>query len=95
MLLSIRPDKEKLLNPPKLTSFSPTKGKAGTLVTLTGLNFTGTTAVTFASMPSVFTILSDTQIRATVPAGTGPSGFIRVTNFHDTVKSDSEFTIII
>ncbi|WP_336246776.1 IPT/TIG domain-containing protein [Gloeobacter morelensis] len=43
-------------------------------VTITGTGFTGATAVLFRSearrvVPADFTVISDTQIRSTVPAG--------------------------
>ncbi|MFR9754128.1 IPT/TIG domain-containing protein, partial [Nocardia sp. 004] len=41
-------------------------------MTLTGTNLTGATGVLFGATPAVsFTVDSDTQITATVPAGTG------------------------
>ena len=66
-------------NPPSITSFTPTSGGAGTLVTVNGVNFTGTTSVTFNGTSALFNFVSDSQLTATVPAGatTGP---ISVTN---------------
>jgi len=66
-------------NPPSITSFTPTSGGAGTLVTINGVNFTGTTSVTFNGTSATFNFVSDSQLTATVPAGatTGP---ISVTN---------------
>ena len=41
----------------------------GTSVAISGINFTGATAVTFGSVPATsFNILSDTQVTATSPA---------------------------
>jgi uncharacterized repeat protein (TIGR03803 family) len=59
---------------PTITSFSPTSGDVGTPVTITGTNFTGTTAVRFNGTSASFTVDSATQITAVVPAGvtTGP-----------------------
>jgi hypothetical protein len=59
---------------PTVTGLSPTAGPVGggTLVTITGLAFTGTTAVDFGTTPATsFTVVSDTTITATSPAGTG------------------------
>ena len=56
---------------PQVTALSPANGPAigGTVVTITGLNFTGTTAVTFGALPAAsFSVDSDTQITATSPA---------------------------
>lgn len=61
--------------PPQITSFAPTHGRAGTKVTLTGKNFTGTTSVKLRSTSASFTVVSSTQIRTTVP--TGVSGLSR------------------
>ncbi|HEX8998978.1 MAG TPA: LamG-like jellyroll fold domain-containing protein [Blastocatellia bacterium] len=55
---------------PTLSGISPSSGAVGSTVTITGANFTGVTAVKFASnVSAAFTINSDTQITATVPTG--------------------------
>ncbi|GAB6900663.1 beta strand repeat-containing protein [Kineosporia succinea] len=55
---------------PSLTGLSPGSGPVagGNTVVLTGTGFTTTTGVTFGSNAAVFTVNSDTQITATVPA---------------------------
>jgi hypothetical protein len=53
---------------PTITNFSPSFGSAGTNVTIQGRNFTGATAVQFGSLPALYTVLSSTQIVATVPS---------------------------
>ncbi|BCW87580.1 hypothetical protein sos41_07100 [Alphaproteobacteria bacterium SO-S41] len=66
---------------PTVTSLSPTSGPAagGTVVTLTGTNFTGLTAVSFGGTAAAsFTFNSSTSITATSPAGTGTVN-VRVT----------------
>jgi len=82
-----------VLYPPEITSFNPNNGSVGTLVTLTGNNFTGTTAVAFnvTNAPG-FIVDSNTQIRVNVPTGatTGP---ISVTNPSGTDVSSTEFTV--
>ncbi len=58
-----------------VTGLTPTSGVSGTSVTITGANFTGVSAVKFTNnVLASFTIVSDTQITATVPVGavTGP-----------------------
>lgn len=63
---------------PAITSFNPSQGDTGTTVTINGSNFTGATAVSFGgTAASSFTVVSDSQITATV--GSGASGFIAVT----------------
>jgi len=61
---------------PDLGTFTPTKGPVGTLVTIPGFGFTGATDVQFNGVSATpgFTVVSDTQITATVPVGatTGP-----------------------
>ncbi|MFJ2191914.1 IPT/TIG domain-containing protein [Kitasatospora sp. NPDC087861] len=64
--------------PPVVTTIVPPQGPAsgGNTVTLTGSGFTGVTAVRFGAVAAtLFTVVSATQITATVPAGgPGPSG---------------------
>jgi hypothetical protein len=80
--------------PPSITSFTPTSGPAGTSVTITGSNFTGTTGVSFAGVAASFTLNSDTKITATVPAG-AQSGVIQVTNSAGTGTSSSNFVVTV
>ncbi|HMV87962.1 MAG TPA: putative Ig domain-containing protein [Blastocatellia bacterium] len=55
---------------PVVTTVSPAAGNPGTSVTLTGINFTGMTALRFANNANAaFTVNSNTQITTTVPAG--------------------------
>ncbi len=59
---------------PAVTAVSPSSGptSGGTVVTITGTDFTGATAVDFGATPATgFTFNSATQITATAPAGTG------------------------
>lgn len=64
---------------PTISNFSPQSGTRGTLVTIKGSNFTGTTSVRFGDTAAAsFTVLSDTVINATV--GNGNTGEVRVTN---------------
>jgi hypothetical protein len=63
---------------PTITSFSPTAGGSGTVVTISGTNLLGATAVSFGGVAATgFTVDSDTQITATV--GSGASGKVSVT----------------
>ena len=59
---------------PSITSISPTLGPpaGGTTVTLTGVDFSGATAVAFGvTAASSFTVVSGTSVRAVSPSGTG------------------------
>ena len=69
---------------PTITSMAPipTRGPiaGGTVVTLTGSNFTGATAVKFGALNAAgFTVVSDTQITATAPAWVSGSLSVNVT----------------
>src|SRR5262249_39128084 len=55
--------------PPYISEFTPTKGPIGTLVTISGASFTGTTQVEFGAVNSSFTVVNDSTITATVPDG--------------------------
>ncbi len=61
-------------NAPAITSFSPDAGLAGTVVTITGVNLSGVTGVSFGDTAATsFTLVSPTTITATVGGGaTGP-----------------------
>jgi FG-GAP-like repeat/IPT/TIG domain/Secretion system C-terminal sorting domain len=70
-------------NGPVITSFTPTIGVTGTIVTITGSNFTGVTDVKFGGTSAAsFTVNSQTTITATVGAGSG--GSITVTTANGT-----------
>lgn len=55
---------------PTVSAVIPNLGGVGNKITLTGANFTGVSAVKFSNnLSATFTIINDTQIVATVPAG--------------------------
>lgn len=59
--------------PPVVTAISPSSGpvEGGTSVTITGTGLTGATAVLFGTVnATTFSLISDTSITATAPAGT-------------------------
>jgi len=79
--------------PPSIASFLPVDGPVGVSVTITGANFTGATQVTFNSVAATsFTVLSNTSIRANVPAG-ATTGMIGVTAPGGTATSVDNFTV--
>ena len=79
---------------PTITSFTPTNSCIGTAtsVVLTGNNFNGATAVNFNVLAASYTVNSNTQITAVLPASatTGP---ITVTTPSGTTASLTDFTV--
>jgi uncharacterized repeat protein (TIGR03803 family) len=81
---------------PTIVSFKPPSGPVGTAVTITGTGWaqaaTSIMRVTFGSVDASFTVNSDTQLTAIVPAGavTAP---IYITTAGGTAVSLSEFTV--
>jgi hypothetical protein len=78
---------------PTITSFTPTSGPVGVIVTINGTGFTGATAVKFNGKPITQGVVnSATKITARVPTGatTGP---ISVTTPSGTGTSASNFTV--
>ena len=80
---------------PEITGFSPTSGPVGTSVTLTGTGFTGATTVEFGGTAATsYSVVGDTQITTTVPAG-ATSGPIAVTTPGGTATSGASFTVTV
>jgi uncharacterized repeat protein (TIGR03803 family) len=78
---------------PTVTSFSPTSGTVGTQVTITGTGLTQASNVKFGGAKlAVFTVNSDIQITATVPAG-AVTGKIQVTTAGGTATSSAVFKV--
>src|SRR5207237_487698 len=82
-----------VISPPTITSFTPPIGPVGTSVTISGSNFTGTTAVAFNGASATFTVQSATTIQATVPTS-ATTGTISVTTPGGTATSPGSFTVI-
>src|SRR4029453_9852905 len=76
-----------------ITSFNPTSGVIGTSGVIPGVGFTGVNAVRFNGTMATFTVNSDSQITATVPAGatTGPISVTKPGN--NTATSTTNFTV--
>jgi uncharacterized repeat protein (TIGR03803 family) len=70
----------------------PHAGSPGTRVTITGGNLSGATSVTFGGTPSLFTIMSATEIVTTVPAGAN-TGVVEVALPTATLKSSGSFHV--
>jgi uncharacterized repeat protein (TIGR03803 family) len=69
-----------------------TSGAVGTPIGILGQGFTGTKKVTFAGGAAVFTVISDTQLMATVPSG-ATTGFVSVKTPSGTLKSNKKFIV--
>jgi uncharacterized repeat protein (TIGR03803 family) len=83
----------KLVVVPAISGFSPTSGRVGTSVTITGNSFTGATSVTFGGVAATsYQVVSDTKVTATVPTGavTGP---VAITTPGGTATSATSFTV--
>ena len=65
-------------NEPFISSFSPMQGVTGTVVTITGVNLTGVTAVSFGDTAATsFTVVSATTVTAVVGGGaSGPVSLV-------------------
>jgi M6 family metalloprotease-like protein len=77
---------------PLLSSFSPLTGVTGTLVKITGVGFSGATAVSFNAVNAVFSVINDYTIQATVPAGAS-TGLIRICLPSGTITSKISFVV--
>ena len=78
---------------PQIKSFSPTNGPVSTSVVITGESFIGVIDVHFGNVKvTSFTVDSDTQITATVPAG-AETGKISVCTSGGSGDSATSFTV--
>jgi hypothetical protein len=78
--------------PPTVSSFAPTSGPVGSIVTISGSSFTGASGVSFNGTAASYTINSPTTITATVPSG-ATIGPIAVTTPYGTGTSAGTFTV--
>ncbi len=75
---------------PTLASFAPTSGGAGTAIVISGTGLTQTTTVTLTGITAAFTVVNDTTIDLTVPAGAS-NGKIVVTTVGGAVTSTQSY----
>jgi uncharacterized repeat protein (TIGR03803 family) len=71
----------------------PTAKKVGLCVRILGTDLTGAAAVTFNGMPATFTIVSPTEITATVPKG-ATTGKVQVTTPSGILSSNVDFQVL-
>jgi hypothetical protein len=82
-----------VIRPPTLSSFTPTAGAEGTLVTLSGANLAGVNQVAFGSANATsITVLSANSIRVVVPTGATTSK-IAVSDEAGNAESAATFTV--
>ncbi|HOS49786.1 MAG TPA: proprotein convertase P-domain-containing protein, partial [Bacteroidia bacterium] len=82
-----------VVNSPNVSAFTPSSGSVGTVVNISGSNFTGATDVKFNGVSaSSFTVVNSGQINATVPAGAS-TGLITVYNGICSGSGASNFTV--
>ncbi|HZP02930.1 MAG TPA: choice-of-anchor tandem repeat GloVer-containing protein [Terriglobia bacterium] len=79
---------------PVIGSFSPASGIVGAKITITGSSFTQTAKVTIGGKVAPFTVNSDTQLTATVPAGARTGAKVVVTTAGGVATSAAAFTVM-
>jgi uncharacterized repeat protein (TIGR03806 family) len=77
---------------PTITAISPTSGSIGTTIILTGSGLTATSLVAFNGTAAIFSVISDSEVIATVPTG-ATSGTISVTT-PGGVATSATFTVV-
>lgn len=77
---------------PTITSFSPSKGRVGTKVTVVGTNFVNVRSVTLSSITTSFTVVSPTKLTFVVPRN-AQSEKIKVTTAAGTAESKTTFLV--
>jgi hypothetical protein len=78
---------------PAVTGVSPTSGKVGSSVTITGIAIGGATGVAFGGAPAAFTVQSPSRITATVPAA-ATTGAITVTTASGSATSAGAYSVL-
>jgi uncharacterized repeat protein (TIGR03803 family) len=84
----------KFLVAPQVTTFNPASGTVGTSLMVTGVSFTQATKVTIGGKAASFTVNSDTQVTAIVPAGARTGQKIIVTTPGGTASSAGTFAVV-
>jgi len=76
----------------RLVETVPTGGKVGQSIIILGNGLTGSTSVTFNGIPAVFTVESDTYIKAAVPTA-ATTGTVSVVTPSGTLNSNPQFVV--
>jgi len=86
------PSNKKFRVTPQITSFTPTSGAVGTVVTITGVSLTQAWEVTIRGVHASFTVVDDGTVTATVPTGAS-TGRIRITAPGGAATTTTNFTV--
>jgi hypothetical protein len=78
---------------PTVSSFAPSSGAVGTVVTVNGTNMASASAVSFGGVATAPATVSATQVKAAVPAG-ARTGQVGVTNPGGTGSSVATFKVL-
>jgi uncharacterized repeat protein (TIGR03803 family) len=79
---------------PQIKSFTPTSGSVKSSVVITGVSLTQATKVMIGGKAASFTVNSDTQVTATVPAGAKTGLAISMTTPGGTASSSGKFVVV-
>jgi uncharacterized repeat protein (TIGR03803 family) len=79
---------------PQIKSFTPTSRSVGTSVVITGVSLTQATKVIIGGKTASFTVNSDTQVTATVPAGAKTGQTISITTAGGTATSSGKLAVV-
>lgn len=84
-----------IIDEPIINGFSPTTGKYGDTINITGSNFKNISSVTLAGLTAEsYTVLSSTKIHAKLPTGNSSVGKVTITTVGGTSTSKDNFTFI-
>lgn len=84
----------KFLVTPQITSVTPASGSVGDSIKIAGVSLTQTTKVTIGGKTATFTVDSDDQVTATVPAGAKTGSRISLATSGGTVSSATTFAVV-
>ncbi|MEU8682819.1 IPT/TIG domain-containing protein [Streptomyces sp. NPDC048611] len=84
------------IDAPTVVSLNPTSGptSGGTVVTITGTNFSTTQSVDFGGTLAPFSVISDTSLSAVTPPGAAGAVDVTVTTGGGTATADDAYTYV-
>jgi uncharacterized repeat protein (TIGR03803 family) len=81
-----------VLGLPRFIQTNPASGAVGSSVIILGNSLAGTSGVTFNGTAATFTVVSSTEVKATVPTG-ATTGLVQATTPNGTLKSNTVFQV--